>query len=499
MSASLAPLPQFPSLWQINTRVWMTSLSRQLDRPATLDDVPDAELDLLVDRGIDIVWLLSVWQTSPASQGVSRTHGGWRQEFVSTLADLTEDDIGGSGFAIRAYEVAASLGGEAALARLRARLAQRGLRLLLDFVPNHMGLDHPWLQTHPEFFIEGNEELLAREPDNYAWLLMPGGSRIFAYGRDPYFSGWPDTLQLDYSQPGLVAAMIDNLRSIATQCDGVRCDMAMLILPQVFERTWRRTIEPFWPQATAAVREASPDFLFLAEVYWDLEWELQHQGFDYTYDKRLYDRLRHGSARGVHDHLVAGLDFQSKCARFLENHDEPRAAAVFPHGMHEAAAVATYFTPGLRFFQAGQREGKQKRVSPHLIREPDELIDRTLATFYDRLWTVLEDPLFREGTWQLLTPRAAWDENATWENFLGYAWHGPDGALQLVVIHYAGSDGQCYLPLPFPELAGRTWKLTDRLHDIDYIRNGDDLLARGLYLDMPAWGYHVFDLEGEEE
>jgi hypothetical protein len=106
----------------------------------------------------------------------------------------------------------------------------------------------------------------------------------------------------------------------------------------------------------------------MAEVYWDLEWTLQQQGFDYAYDKRLHDRLREGRARPVCEHFHAGLDYQDKLARFLENHDEPRAAAAFPREVHEAAAVITFLSPGLRFFHEGQFRGRKKRISPHLCR-----------------------------------------------------------------------------------------------------------------------------------
>src|SRR5262249_12058491 len=130
--------------------------------------------------------------------------------------------------------------------------------------------------------------------------------------------------------------------------DGVRCDMAMLVLPEVFERTWGVQAQSFWPRAIRLVRERAPEFCFMAEVYWDLEWTLQQQGFDFTYDKRLYDRLREGHARPVREHFCAGLDYQSKMARFLENHDEARSAAAFPPTVHEAAAAVTYLSPGLR-------------------------------------------------------------------------------------------------------------------------------------------------------
>ena len=221
--------------------------------------------------------------------------------------------------------------------------------------------------------------------------------------------------------------MIGELVKIAGQCDGVRCDMAMLVLPDVFERTWGQRAPLFWPTATQRVRERVPGFLFMAEVYWDLEWTLQQQGFDYAYDKRLYDRLRERHARPVREHFHAGLDYQNKLARFLENHDEPRAAATFPPGVHEAAAVITFLSPGLRFFHQGQFEGRKKRISPHLGRAPDEPVDPELRQFYDRLLAVLRQPVVRDGQWQLLECAPAWDGNWTNDCFVAFAWQGADG------------------------------------------------------------------------
>jgi glycosidase len=209
--------PAHPSLYQINTRVWLTRLSESLGRPATLDDVPDAELDLLAERGFDWVWFLSVWQTGPAAQQVSRSHTGWRQEFQDTLPDLREDDIAGSGFAIQSYSVHRDVGAAAALARLRRRMQERGLKLMLDFVPNHMAPDHPWVNEHPDYFVHGSESDLARAPQNYCRVQTKNGPRVLAYGRDPYFDGWPDTLQLDYGNPDLQQAMIGELERIAEQ------------------------------------------------------------------------------------------------------------------------------------------------------------------------------------------------------------------------------------------------------------------------------------------
>jgi hypothetical protein len=482
----------YPGLFQINTRVWLTELSRTLGRAATLDDMPDADLDRLAERGLDWVWLLSVWQTGPAGQRVSRSNPEWRQEFQDTLPDLQEDDIAGSGFAIIGYRVHQALGGDAALARLRQRLQQRGLRLMLDFVPNHTGLDHPWVEQHPEYYISGTALDLDRAPQNYTWARRQGGDVLLAHGRDPYFPGWPDTLQLNYGNPALQEAMIGELMQIAGQCDGVRCDMAMLVLPEVFERTWGIPSQPFWPQATQRVRQQAPDFCFMAEVYWDLEWTLQQQGFDYTYDKRLYDRLRAGQARPVREHLHAGLEYQNKLARFLENHDEPRAAATFPLEMHKAAAVITFLSPGLRFFHQGQFEGRKKRLSPHLCRGPNEPIDQQLAQFYDRLLAVLRHPAVRQGNWQLLACIPAWDGNWTWECFLAFAWWGAERLL--VTVNYASNQSQCYVRLPFTDLGNGHWRLQDMLGDATYGREGDDLHARGLYLDVPPWQASVFSL-----
>ena len=325
---------------------------------------------------------------------------------------------------------------------------------MLDFVPNHMAPDHPWIDEHPDYFVHGSETDLAGSPRNYCRMQTKNGPLVLAYGRDPYFEGWPDTLQLNYGNPDLQQAMIGELERIAGQCDGVRCDMAMLVLPDVFERTWGRRAPLFWPRATERVRARVPGFRFMAEVYWDLEWTMLEQGFDYAYDKRLYDRLREGHARPVREHLLAGLDFQNKLARFVENHDEPRAAATFAPGMHEAAAVITFLSPGLRFFHQGQFEGRRKRISPHLVRAPVEPVEGTLQQFYDRLLAALRQPVVRDGQWRLLDCAPAWDGNWTSECFIAWSWHAQGGQRRLMAVNYAGNQSQCYVRLP---VSGPGW------------------------------------------
>jgi|APTNR8051073442_1049403.scaffolds.fasta_scaffold10406_3 hypothetical protein len=549
---------QDPLLYEVNARVWLNELAEDLGRPTTLDDIPDAALDRIAGLGFKWVWFLGVWRTGERGPQISRGRADWRQEFQRVLPDLRESDICGSCFAIAdTYSVHPSLGGTAALGRLRRRLRARDLRLMLDFVPNHTALDHPWVTLNPDYYIHGTEALLAEQPHNYVQVDTSRGRRILAYGRDPYFPGWIDTAQLNYADPGLQAAMRKQLVTIAALCDGVRCDMAMLILPEVFEKTWSRAIEPFWPAAIERVRRSHPDFVLMAEVYWNLEWPLQQQGFNYCYDKRLYDRLRGQNADGVHDHLrLADAGFQRRLARFLENHDEPRAADAFPRSVHEAAAILTYLSPGLRFFHQGQLEGRRVHIPMHLCRAPLEPFDPTLRTFYSRLLRVLREPLARSGTWRMLAavgdgepdapparavqarfvstddgdgdtmtltasgdvdvvtrdakPSDAVDDADTnrdddadadaddglFQGIIAFSWSSRDGHL-LVVVNYTSEEGRCRVRLPFPELQGRRLTLVDHFSDTVNAVDSGNYVGHGLFFELPPWGYRVVEIRSK--
>ncbi len=454
--------------------------------------------------------MLGVWQTGLAGLAGARAPAS-RADLRHDLPDLRDADIVGSPYAITGYDVHRDFGGDPALARLRERMHRRELRLLVDFIPNHVALDHPWVDTHPEFLIEGDEDALRREPKNYVALQTAQGRRIFAHGRDPNFWGWNDTLQLNYRHRGLRDAMLAELARIADRADGVRCDMAMLLEPEVIARTWGERAQPrdgtppvdrtFWPEAIGHIREQHPQFLFVAEAYWNLEWALQEEGFDFTYDKRLYDRLRAAEARPVREHLSAAPAFRDRTLHFLENHDEPRAAAIFPPDMQRAAAVTSYLVPGLRFFHEGEFEGRQAHAAIHLARRMVEKPNEALGAFYERLLTCLRRPETHDGVWRLCACRAAWSGNASWDNFIAFTWEGPksgsnggsDGKL-LVVINYGPTRGQCYAEVALGDLDQDVLVLTDLLGDARYERVGRTLAREGLYLDLPAWGFHVFDV-----
>lgn len=493
-----------PVLWQLNARTTVRSFGAD----ATLDAIDAEALDRLVPAGVDWLYLLGVWQTGPAGRAVSRRNPDIRRSCEEALPDLVEDDICGSCFAVTGYVVHERLGGDPALARLRDRLADRGVALMLDFVPNHTAPDHPWVTSHPERYVAGTEADLAAAPQNWTRVGIGVGDgdgnetpgRILAYGRDPYFAGWPDTLQLDHASPDARRALTGELLRAASHADGLRCDMAMLLLPDVFERTWGRAMEPFWPDAIAAVRAEQAAFTLMAEVYWDREADLQAQGFDFTYDKRLYDRLaanRPGDEGGVRGHLRADPTFQDRSARFLENHDEPRAAATFGEGdRHRAAAAVTYLVPGLRFLEHGQPDACHVHVPVHLCRAPVEPERPSLRRFYDDLLALLQDPVLHDGAWQLIDPQPAWEHNPSHDRIVAFTWSDAEGVLRLVVaVNLADTASQAHLPLDHPDLAGRSVHLADRLGPERYDRDGDDLLAHGLYVDLAPWAHNAFAVD----
>lgn len=472
----------------MNTRVVLREQSAILHRPATLDDIPEATLDELARQGFEWVYLLGVWQTGPAALEISRTQPGLREEYHRTLVDFTDEDVCGSCFAITGYSAQSQLGGNEALARLRERLHHRGLRLMLDFVPNHTAPDHPWVEGHPEYYIQGNETLLNQEPYNYTQIVTTAGPRILAHGRDPFFPGWADTLQLDYSNPQTAAAMQQELLTAASQCDGLRCDMAMLLLPEIFQRTWGKTSLPFWPKAIAQIKSTSPQFVLMAEVYWDLEATLLALGFDYTYDKRLYDRLRDRQAIEVHEHLRADPSYLNHMVHFLENHDEQRAAAVFSPEVHPAAAVAAFFTPGVRFFHQGQMEGRKVKISVHLQRGPHELPDPALTRFYHDLLNALRQPLFAQGEWQLCECVDA--QAHPIPAVLAYQWSLSGQETALVVVNYSSqaADGRIDLPGTRSDSGVRT------VEGLQHASTGHpplEVMENQVSIALPAWGYCV--------
>jgi hypothetical protein len=254
----------------------------------------------------------------------------------------------------------------------------------------------------------------------------------------------------------------------------------------------------FWLEAIPKVKEQFPEFIFMAEVYWDREWDLQQQGFNFTYDKRLYDRLLDDNISLVRSHLCADLEFQERSVRFLENHDEPRASNEFPDiNKHKAAAIISFFVPGMRFFHEGQLDGRKLKVSVHVGRRQKEGMDPQIAEFYQRLLEALRLEVFRKGEWKLLNCKEAWEGNSTDKNFLAFLWSTPEQAI-LITVNYASYKGQCYVDMS--DLTRFSWlydrdsiTFVDIMRDgLSFERNAEEIVQSGLFLDEEGYNYHIY-------
>ena len=485
--------PREPVIYEVNTAVWLQELSSAAGRPRTLGDVTPAQWATITPDGIDAVWLMGVWERSPAGLDVAKRNEGLVASWHEALPDLRDEDVVGSPYCVRRYVADAAFGGAAGLAAAREALSNRGKRLILDYVPNHVAPDAPWVTERPEIFLRGSSNDLDQDPDS--WLAV--GDTVLALGRDPYFPAWPDVVQLNAFAPQMRAFTVETLNTIAEQCDGIRCDMAMLLINQIFAKTWgeRAGAEPpseFWPEVISGLRARHPDTVLFAEAYWDLEWELQQEGFDFCYDKRLYDRILERDVGGIHGHLTASLAYQSRLVRFLENHDEPRIASRLPPEAQRAAAVTVAALPGATLWHEGQFEGRRVRPPVFLRRRPDEPADRDLTDWYARLLAL---PDVRTGTWELLTV-TGWPDNQSCRNLLAWQWTDePAGVRRLVVVNLSTAAAQGRIPLPWASGLGAC-RLRDLLGEEEFMRDAAEMAAPGLFVDLPAWHFHVLDITG---
>jgi len=454
--------PEQPVIYEVNTAVWLGELSRAAGREITLGEVPSSAWHDITPAGVDAVWLMGVWERSLRGLAIANGHPGLRASFHEVLPDLRPEDVLGSPYCVRRYVVADEFGGDEGLAKARAELAARGVRLILDYVPNHVAPDHPWVEEHPEFFVRNENGDLER-------------------GRDPYFPAWPDVVQLDAFSPALRTAATMTLSGIAARCDGIRCDMAMLLTNEVFSRTWGKPApeQDFWPEVIGGLRADHPETVLIAEAYWDMEWTLQQQGFNFCYDKRLYDRLVSG--QGIHEHLRADPGYQARLVRFLENQDEPRVASVLPPAAARAAAVVIATLPGATLWHEGQFEGRRVRPPVFLARRPDEPLDHDLAAWYRRLLALVHDHHVRRGEWRLLAAEG-WPDNQSCRRLLAWSWTAAGGARHVVVVNFSDHPAQGLLPVELH-------KYTDLLDGMVY-EHEDDLSP--LYVALQPWGCHLF-------
>jgi len=522
-------------MFQINAVTWLGRLRESGVSATSLAEIPEHELDLLARRGVDAVWLMGVWTKGAVGLALARDNPAVAPQYERALPGWQMRDVVGSPFAVRAYEVARELGGNDALRALRERLAERGVALVLDFIPNHTARDHAWVHERPDFYVSGDFALAKSRSTRYFAAETRHGPRAIAYGKDPHFEGWIDTAQLDWWNPELRAAMREVLVTIAGQCDGVRCDMAMLPLNGVFGGTWHELAEAgrgapreeAWPALLDAARRVNPSFVALAEVYWGLEGRLLELGFDYTYDKQLYDALRAGDSSRIRASFAQPLTYLRRSMHFIENHDEDPAVSAFPPNRLMMAATLTATLPGLRFFHEGQLDGRTVRLPVQLGRPAAAALPADLAAFYERLFALLHEPLLRDGEFiRLIARRDAGEgrehHGVVAENVLAHAWLGRwCDPIVVVVANVHDAPASVRVELNLLPIGGREVAIADALapgalgrtiardasrgygSDLAFpsdrvIASGDDLLARGLAISLPGWGSRVVLVRSSE-
>lgn len=475
-------------LYEFNTVIFLNQLRDHYHRPLTLLTVSDEIWDNLSHKGFDYIWLMGVWQRSAVSQAAAR----------QLLPEYLPSSITGSPYAVYDYQLDKEFGKKGDLPKLREKLSKRDLKLILDFVPNHVAIDHPWIQSHPERLLRVTKRDGEEQPD---LVFTPNHKNYFVYGRDPHFAPWTDTAQVNFFSPDLRQAWIDVLLRIAEVSDGVRCDMAMLAINRIFKQTWKKFLrsekEPaqeFWTEIISAVKKKFPRFIFMAESYWNTEWELQQMGFDFTYDKTLYDRLRYSWADDIRAHLQAEHNYQKKLVRFIENHDELRALTVFGKYKSFAAAVVQATIPGMSLFYDGQFEGWKTKWPVQLTHATKEVTDPESANFYQKLLEFCHSPILQRGEWKLMDVYSVWPEtDLSYQNILAWRWRYQH-QWKIVVVNYSETIGRAYLSdHDLFMKKDKTILLKDKITEEIYYREEKGLHDTGLYIELSEWGIHLFE------
>ncbi|TNE91637.1 MAG: 4-alpha-glucanotransferase [Deltaproteobacteria bacterium] len=405
--------------------VWMAQLSAWTGQPVRkLDHIPESELRRLASHGATVLWLVGIWERSPASERIKRIRGA--KEAIASAYSLVD------------YRVARHLGGEPALEVLKVRAARAGLRLCADVVPNHTGLDSTWMVEHPEWFVQtevppfpsyrfsgpnlsGDPRIEVRIEDGY-WRaddaavvferrdVATGKRRYVYHGNDGTTMPWNDTAQLDVSLPEVRQALIDTVLRLTARFSALRFDAAMALARQHVKRLWypdpgeggaipsrsgkslsdeewmRRMPGEFWSELVQAVREQAPGTLLLAEAFWLMEVDFARAyGLHRVYWSAFRDWIRDGRhaehKSWLEDALAKEPELLGRLCLFLSNPDEKSAATAFGTGARYLAAATLQVTlPGLPLLAHGQVDGLPEQYGmefsrPHLIDPPDERME----------------------------------------------------------------------------------------------------------------------------
>ena len=534
--------------------VWLFQLSEKYARTvSTLFDIPDEELDLLASWGINGLWLIGLWERSPASRQIKRMSGN-----SEALA---------SAYSIFDYRVAEDLGGPAGLEHLKQRLASRGMRLAADMVPNHMGLDSPWLSEHPGWFISlprspfpvytfqgpdlsADHRFSIQIEDHYynrsdAAVVFrhfdhaSGRERYVYHGNDGTRMPWNDTAQLDYLNPELREAVINTILSVAGMVPIIRFDAAMTLTRKHYQRLWyplpgtggdipsraehglpaaefnRAMPREFWREVVDRVNVQAPGTLLLAEAFWLLEgYFVRSLGMHRVYNSAFMNFLKDEDNDKFRSMIAEVLAFDPQILKrfvnFLSNPDEETAAAQFgKQDKYFGVCTLMVTLPGLPMFGHGQVEGLAEKFGmeyarPYWGEKPDQEVvsrhEREIFPLLRRRELFAEVENFylldcRAGSGEINQNVIAFCNRRGDEAFL-VIYHNryehAAGAICQAVPRLDGKREDLSLALDLPRGAGRFIAFRDLVSGLEYIREASDLAANGLWIELGAYQRHVF-------
>ncbi len=485
-----------PRILELNTRVWLRKKNFN-----SINDIPDSQIDEWLDLGLNYIWFMGIWKINTDIISKYCFEPGLVSSYNEALRDWRKEDVIGSPYAISEYSINPEIGTEKDTFKLRERLNSVGIKLIVDFVSNHFSIGTKLLESNKEIFLPADEYFYKTDP--HTFFQSPySPNEYHAHGRDPLFFAWQDTVQINYFNPAARTFMIEILKKIVSIADGVRCDMAMLTLNNVFNNTWigplrkygyEKPEKEFWYEAISTLKNINPNFIFIAEAYWNLEWQLQQLGFDFTYDKTLLDRLSKDEIRAVKDHLKAEDDYQKKSVRFIENHDEPRCASRFGKDKSMAAATVMSTIKGMIFYHEGQFEAKKIKLPVQLRREPFEKTDERIQNYYYKLIRITKADVFRFGEWNQLETIQLHENNDSFEKIFVWQWIYKNQS-RLVAINYSGSTSRCRVKFVVPENK-ILLNLFDELNSVSYERSVEEIKEQGLFIELKAYSSHIFSFE----
>ncbi len=512
-----------------NTYVWLDQLSKKYQRSIrTLDQIPEEELRLLADWGFTGLWLIGLWERSPASRKIKQLRG--------------KEDAVASAYSIFSYDIANDLGGESAFQALRKRAWRYGIRLASDMVPNHMGIDAPWVMEHPDWFIQlpyspypsyrfsgpnlsWNDHIGIYLEDHYydstdAAVVFKrvdhhtGEERYIYHGNDGTFMPWNDTAQLNYLLPEVREAVIQVILHVARKFPIIRFDAAMTLAKRHYQRLWfpepgsggdipsraeygltkaefdRHFPDEFWREVVDRVAAEQPDTLLLAEAFWLMEgYFVRTLGMHRVYNSAFMNMLRDEKNQEYRLVIKNTLEFDPQILKrfvnFMNNPDERTAVDQFGKADKYFGVCTLMVTlPGLPMFGHGQVEGFAEKYGMEFQRAYwDEQPDGDLIHRHEReIFPLLRRRALFSGVEHFLLYDFYTSEGVVNEDIFAYSnRQGDERALVIYNNRYHHTQGWIRVSTPYPQQASDGQKHYLRL-----------TLAQGLALPIEPQAYVVF-------